>query len=125
MSDLMIIIVFVGGILNLILFFKIWSMTNAVSSIKRLMSRKRAFVWDIRKAIIIADNDKSKATEILIEAFIQEMSIEYIKGNTSSANLIKIRSRYTEAFAKAGINCPEMLKNISSIDDMNAIFKSN
>lgn len=121
MDDLMMVITVVSSVLCIILFFKIWSMTNKVDSIEALLNKKRDFVWEIRKAIILAPKDPLKANEILIEAYIQEVSMEKFQQN---AIIKPISERYIKAFEAADLECPDLIKSSLSQNNLDYIFKN-
>ena len=125
MGDFTVLLIIACAIINLVFFCKMWGMTNSVEIIKNAVRRKRPFICDILKAILIASSNKAKATEILIETFIQEVSLEFINQKATSESIKKIRDKYVEAFSKSEIECPDILSNISSQSDINSIFKSN
>lgn len=97
------IIVIVFGILQIILFFKVWAMTNNVKKIANKLGCYNEPKDEVRKALLL--NDKDKAVEILKEAMAQDI-VEFAGGSTTSqySRLQEIYDKYQVKFEKLGIS---------------------
>lgn len=96
------IIVIVFAILQIILFFKLWGMTNNVKKITKKLGCYNEPKDDIRKALLL--NDKDKAVEILKQAMAQEI-VEFAENSTNSqySKLQEIYDKYQKKFEKLDI----------------------
>lgn len=97
------IILIVFAILQIILFFKVWAMTNNVKEIARKLYCFNEPKDNVRKALLL--NDKDKAIEILKDAMAQEI-VEFVENPTGSeySCLQDIYGKYQNKFEKLGVN---------------------
>lgn len=78
MYEFLSVILIVFGILQIILFFKVWIMTNDVKKIKEIASEGNNSSWDAAKIETLAGN-YDKAYEIYHRCFITEVYEFYQK----------------------------------------------
>lgn len=78
MYEFLSVILIVFGILQIILFFKVWIMTNDVKKIKEIVSEGNNSSWDAAKIETLAGN-YDKAYEIYYRCFITEVYEFYQK----------------------------------------------
>lgn len=115
-SGILGIIMLVFGILQIILFFKIWGMTNDVRKIK-----ERTFLSFSQEDIIKEIYKKNPNIEnILFEALYNEMKYAYDEDMESFSFVLK---EYNPLYEKAGIEMPEIFTNIHSRADWKNTFK--
>jgi Na+-transporting methylmalonyl-CoA/oxaloacetate decarboxylase gamma subunit len=102
-------VLFIFGVLQIILFFKIWGMTNDV---RKLVNK--GDVWDVRKAILIGDKEEIKKAVV---NRIANVIIEKAKsGNLVNAqNIIKY---YQSAIDKYEVNISDVMKEVKSASDI-------
>ena len=72
MYEFLSIILIVFGILQIILFFKVWGMTNDVKKIKEIAQEGDNSSWDTAKIETLAGNYE-KAYEIYFKCFINDV----------------------------------------------------
>lgn len=115
------IVMITFGILQIILFFKIWGMTNNISNINKKISHTNIddLQWQIRKALL--KGDKQTASNLLFDGFISELEkIEYTYN--SDEYISKLKDRYTKYFEKIGLPLPHIFENIKISKDVYNIF---
>jgi hypothetical protein len=76
-------VLLVFGILQIILFFKVWGMTNDVNKIKEIAKEKNNISWDAAKMETLAEN-YDKAYEIYFKCFIFDVYELYKKAGDAS-----------------------------------------
>lgn len=64
------IIFIVFGILQIILFFKLWGMTNNIRAIKQKMGCEHNY-WEIRKALLKGDQELAK--KLVLDSLVEEL----------------------------------------------------
>lgn len=102
--DLFVIITVCAGILQIILFFKIWQMTNDVSKIRNKGEKSDLIT---KAKVSILKGDRVKAQEILNEAFFTEIATAKIDGNLEEINpYSKIIMKYEEIYEDLNIVTP-------------------
>lgn len=106
------IILFVWGILEVILFFKVWGMTNNVKDMKKhlVRSNKRD---EFRKFRLLGQ--KEKAAEALIEVFLDSM-IVYIHSEDydPSRNIEQEISELENQLSQFGVKIPKEIKALKT-----------
>jgi len=135
------IILIVFGVLQIILFFKLWGMTNNVVKISKQIEglgdkvsntdKSSDFIWKVRRAIL--KGNQKDAEDIVADNFITEL--QYLWQNYDrygSDNFIQsqyqnkiteLKNRYIEFYSHIGIPMPESLHKINTISDINALVK--
>lgn len=127
MEDLMtftgwVIIAF--GILQIILFFKVWVMTNNVKEMKDL------FVgtpdqWSLNKAIL--KGDKTKISDILFNEMFAKIKKYYddtipdhenTKKEIFANQMLELKKEYKNKYVKYGIDFPEAIDKIEKPEDI-------
>lgn len=104
-------ILFVWGILEVILFFKVWGMTNNVKKIQTELTRSNTTEL-FRKYRLLGLNDK--AAEILIQVFLNDME-KYIH---SSGEIIDNKVAELEfQLSQLGEKLPNGFKNLKTAED--------
>lgn len=109
------LILFVWGILEVILFFKVWGMTNNVNKIKTELTRSNTTEL-FRKYRLYGQNDK--AAEILIQIFLNDME-KYIHSDSYYSGE-KIEEKVAELdfqLGQLGEKLPDAFKNLKTAED--------
>lgn len=94
------IVIITFGILQIILFFKIWGMTNNVKKIANKLNNKIS--WKDRAEIELLKGDKDKAQDLYKETFFIEIMEQYEKAKNwdtpgnYNAEYHRIISRYPQ-----------------------------
>lgn len=105
------IILLVFGMLQIILFFKIWGMTNDVKDIKRCITPSPSAISIIKD---IAKGHPDIAN-ILFDAVFSEMSKEYTDGD--GFQYTTIVEKVKPLCKKAGVKFPDTLESIKTDAD--------
>lgn len=109
-SGLIALFLIVFGVLQIVLFFKIWEMTTNISEIKNRIF-ENDYTSDANYYYLLGDIDK--AEKLLNEAFLKEIS--NISSRTTSEdnwaqNFEKLKSKYSKAFEKINRESPDFNK---------------
>ncbi len=83
MYEFLSVILIVFGILQIVLFFKVWKMTNDVNEIKEIAKEENNISWDAAKMETLAEN-YDKAYEIYFKCFIFDVYELYKKAGDAS-----------------------------------------
>lgn len=119
-------VIVVFGILQIILFFKLWGMTNDVKAISNKMEAIPMDNYNkLEKAMwqLLLENKKEKAIEFLN----CNLSAELIKsthwGGETTDNIIQsIKNRYRKYYEKLGVPFPEQVEKINTLKDLEQLF---
>ena len=126
MEDLMIftgIVVIAFGILQIILFFKVWVMTNEVKELKNELT-SIPNKWALNKAIL--KGDKHKIEEILFNTMFIRLKKTYddsypdydgSKEIIFAEQISIIKKEYKERYLKYDITFPDAVDKIEKSDD--------
>ena len=117
-----VVILIVFGILQIILFFKIWGMTNDVRRMKDGFFGSD-LEWQQRKMIL--KNDKMKISEILFDDMFNKIKFNYEisrqHGNPNQYfidSMSKLKKEFKEKYLKYGIDFPESVDKIEKREDI-------
>lgn len=118
------IVIIVFGILQIILFFKIWGMTNNVSKIETALSRSEnkedGDDWKRDFCILITSGKKEDAKVLLLKNIINNLSFRnvIISNNESFRNkeLDNLNKEYSVYLKSIGLN-------LSDIDFDNPVYR--
>lgn len=109
------------GILQIILFFKMWGMTNDVRKVSDKFTGDSP--KDLKKAIL--KEDKGRIAEILFDAMFNEMqccyddSFAHVDGEKDFIEQISnLKKEYKGRYLKYGINFPESVDKIEKREDI-------
>lgn len=122
MIDFLTIILLVFGVLQIILFFKIWAMTNDVTKITKKLQCDKDKTWSVRRALLCGDKELAKKE--LVNCIINDFEL-FGDGGYGFNSVEDIISKYKPAFKQLEIEIPENLKNIKSYSDIRDIIKFN
>lgn len=128
------IVIFIFGILNLILFFKIWGMTNNVKKLaQRFQEKDEVTLKEARNLYILGDYDA--AFDMFRKLFVERMKNEYNSiYNTYSLkdkdkveeydkSFQKIKAAYQERFNRLGPKYEFDFSRYDSYDKMTELYK--
>ncbi len=114
------IILLVFGILQIILFFKIWGMTNDIRKIKDKFRCEEIDDWEIKKALIL--DDKEKARTELMNLMLKDIEIQMSNKFDRFWDLKSLKEYYKEPFKILEMEFPEMISNANKIEDINNLM---
>lgn len=122
MEILITIITIVVGVLQIVLFFKLWSMTNDVRKIKKKIDADLEIDRTDKIRIALLKGDKQKAIELLTDKLATELvrksNEEYMTPDEISA----LKEKYAKEFLKLGVN--ELpIKDVKEQSDIYSLMK--
>ncbi|WP_294590720.1 hypothetical protein [uncultured Bacteroides sp.] len=120
MIDFLTIILLVFGVLQIILFFKMWGMTNDVNKITKKLQCEKDKTWNVRRALLYGDQELAKKE--LMDCIISDFE-KFGDGGYGFNCVEDIISKYEPAFKQLEIEIPENLKAIKSYADIKNIIK--
>jgi len=119
------VIYVIFGLMQLILFFKIWGMTDNVKKIheKMLGTTGLDLAWEIRKLII--KGEKDKARDLLFDEFFNDLKNKQIQDALTDQTLGELKNDYEIFFQKLGLSLPQEISEINSVQQLydNFTFK--
>lgn len=110
------IIVLIFGVLQIILFFKIWSMTNDIKKIANKTTCKNYNYYILKGC-------KEDLAKVLEEDFITDLSDTYTRVGFISGYMDEIIQRYINLFKTYNITFPEKYKDYIDLDKLATILK--
>lgn len=117
MEDFLAFIVFVFGVLNIILFFKIWGMTNNVAAMRKKISSADK-VQDIVRIEKMKGTSDSELQKILAE----KMACDLLKIYNDGYSISDKYKEWEEHFICAGIEIPKSLKRMTENDKLDKLY---
>ncbi len=122
------IVILIFGLLQIILFFKLWGMTNDVNAIMKKYISKRDnpsdTQWEIRNAILKGDNLRAK--EILTDLYIFRLKFIYenfLRDDIFCGKIIILNNVFDGYYKQIGMSLPEQFSKITSRSEVDSIFK--
>lgn len=115
-------IIVVVSVLQIVLFFKIWKMTNDVRKIKKKIDADLEIDRTDKIRIALLKGDKQKAIELLTDKLATELvrksNEEYMTHDEISA----LKEKYAKEFLKLGVN--ELpIKDVKEQSDIYSLMK--
>lgn len=126
MVEFVAIISLVAGILQIILFFKVWGMTNDIRKLKKdhfsetsleTYYQKASFA---RRNLILGRKDNVKA--MLLQNFISNLEQNYTKEEDSIQPYVDNLKRQ---FSKLGEELPDYISNLETFEDYHKLFNKD
>lgn len=117
MEVLIVMIALIFAVLNLILFFKIWGMTNNIKLIKKHFEQDELPIDVLVRLLKMEGVSGEELQKVIASKMAKNMIAAYNDYNISVADLNK---RWQRHFECAGVDMPEYLK---AIDDRDKIAK--
>lgn len=117
MENFIIILLLIFGILQIILFFKIWNMCNNVKMITRKLNCK-VEAKDLNNALLIGD--KNNALKLLTDEAIDELLdvIDEADPYIQERMLGKMNEKYSKIFSNLGVEMPDPLKRLTTVSEI-------
>ena len=120
MIDFLTIVLLIFGVLQIILFFKVWGMTNDVNRITKKLQCEKDKTWNVRRALLYGDQKLAKRE--LMDCIISDFE-KFGDGGYGFNCVEDIISKYEPAFKQLGMEIPDNLKAIKSYADIKNIIK--
>lgn len=108
------LVMLVFGILQIILFFKLWGMTNDVRKLTTHFNST-----DINYIIKEIHKKNPNIADLLFESLYRAMNKEY---GWTNEGYDSIKNKYKKLYAKAGIEFPSVFENINTKEDWESTF---
>ncbi|MEG1672618.1 MAG: hypothetical protein RR221_02340 [Alistipes sp.] len=113
------LIMLVFGVLQIVLFFKLWGMTIDIKKIKNETCKEFStddLQWKIRALILL--NRKEQAEELIVQYFIEQI---YDMGH-SGILLTRWKNQCRESLERLGLKLPEQIEKLSTKMDVENLF---
>ena len=117
-------VIVIFGILQIILFFKLWGMTNDVRRIsEKIGARTTGTYYQLEKYIwqLLLEGKKDKAIEFLNKDLIETL-IKCISQGYSAYAIKDIKDDYRKYYKKLGVPFPEQIEKINTLKDLEQLF---
>lgn len=122
MSIFISIITIIVAVLQIVLFFKIWVMTNDVKKIKEKMDADIEIDRIDKIRIALLKGDKQKAIELLTDKLATELVKKSSEDFVTPEGIKDIKEKYAKEFAKLGVN--ELpIKDVSTQKEINNLMR--
>lgn len=123
MVEFIAIVSLVAGVLQIILFFKVWGMTNDIRELKKDHFSETSLETYYQKAIYARQNlilgKKDNVKIMLLKNFIYNLEQNYTKGEDSIQPYVdNLRKQYN----KLGEELPEYISNLKTFEDYHHLF---
>lgn len=134
-EELLALLTVAAAVLQIILFFKVWAMTNDVKKLREkfAVSNESNFCFEIRK--LLALGNKEKAKELLLNRFYESISelnysgLDKTESNYAQitknidADFLKSKENLANDLSKIGVQLPENIKQMKSGNEFYELFK--
>jgi isopentenyl diphosphate isomerase/L-lactate dehydrogenase-like FMN-dependent dehydrogenase len=122
MSNFILIITIITGVLQIVLFFKVWVMTNDVRKIREKMDADLEIDRIDKIRIALLKGDKQKAIELLTDKLATELVKKSSEDNISPEYIQKLKENYAKEFAKLGVD--ELpIKDVYTQKEINGLMR--
>lgn len=118
------VILIIFGILQIILFFKLWGMTNDVRHISEKIGAQPIDTFpqleqSIRKLLL--EGEKDQAIDLLRSNLVKDL-IDYISKGYNYQIINNLKNNYREYYEKFGVPFPEQIEKINTLKDLEQLF---
>lgn len=135
--ELLTVIIIAASVLQIILFFKVWMMTDDVKKLREKFTSPGGsnFNFEIRKLLMSGENENAK--ELLINRFYvniaglnysgidsSDFNYEQIKKNTD-ADFTKIKEALEKDLKQIGYELPENIRQMKSGNEFYCLFRNS
>lgn len=115
-------IIVVVSVLQIVLFFKIWKMTNDVRKIKKKIDADLEIDRTDKIRIALLKGDKQKAIELLTDKLATELVRKSNEEYMTSDEISALKEKYAKEFLKLGVN--ELpIKDVKEQSDIYSLMK--
>lgn len=118
------VIIIIFGILQIILFFKLWGMTNNVERINNKVRGRLSdsnLGWEIRKSIL--KGDKKRAEDLLFDEFIYDLKQKCnVYNGGSDEEIAELKADYSKYYEQINSKLPESIQCLKSKGDFFKVF---
>ena len=118
------VILIIFGILQIILFFKLWGMTNDVRHISEKIGAQPIDTFpqleqSIRKLLL--EGEKDQAIDLLRSNLVKDL-IDYISKGYNYQIINNLKNNYRDYYEKFGVPFPEQVEKINTLKDLEQLF---
>lgn len=115
-------IIVVVSVLQIVLFFKIWKMTNDVRKIKKKIDADLEIDRTDKIRIALLKGDKQKAIELLTDKLATELVRKSNEKYMTPDEVSALKEKYAKEFLKLGVN--ELpIKDVKEQSDIYSLMK--
>lgn len=122
MVEFIAVISLIAGILQIVLFFKVWGMTNDIRELKKDHFSDLEANTDFQKAIYVRRNlivgEKDKAKYLLLKEFLSNISRGYDENESIRPYVETLRKQ----LSKIGEELPEYISKLETLGDYRRLF---
>ncbi|MBE6260709.1 MAG: hypothetical protein E7107_07780 [Prevotella sp.] len=126
MVEFVAIITLVAGVLQIILFFKVWGMTNDIRELKKDYFSETHLETYYHKAIFARKNlilgKKESVKAMFLKNFLNNLEQNYTKGEDSIQPYV---DNLKKQFSKLGEELPDYISNLKTFEDYHKLFTKN
>ena len=117
-TEVIVLITIAAAILQIVLFFKVWAMTNDVRKLRDnyVLPSSENREFEIRKCIVFDDMERAK--QIVIATFLEKIS----SGSPEPEEFVKLKNKLSEDLAKIGYSVPESIVKMNIHNDFSNLF---
>ena len=117
-------VIVIFGILQIILFFKLWGMTNDIRRISEKIGAQPIDTFikleqSIRKLLL--EGKKDKAIDLLKSNLVKDL-IDFISKGYDYQIVNNLKNNYREYYEKLGVPFPEQIEKINTLKDLEQLF---
>ncbi len=118
-EKILLLVTLVAGVLQIILFFKLWAMTDDVRLLRNKMAAPSAesMEEEVRRAIVFGE--KECAARIIVIAFIKKVRDADM---SDAATLVKLKAKLSADLNKVGAKMPEVIEGLETPKEYYALF---
>ena len=118
-EKILLLVTLVAGVLQIILFFKLWAMTDDVRLLRNKMAAPSAesIEEEVRRAIVFGE--KERAARIIVIAFIKKVRDADM---SDAATMVKLKAKLSADLNKVGAKMPEVIEGLETPKEYYALF---
>jgi hypothetical protein len=118
-EKILLLVTLVAGVLQIILFFKLWAMTDDVRLLRNKMAAPSAesMEEEVRRAIVFGE--KERAARIIVIAFIKKVRDADM---SDAATMVKLKAKLSADLNKVGAKMPEVIEGLETPKEYYALF---
>lgn len=120
LNFLLLIILLIFAVLQIVLFFKIWGMTNDIKSIKEKINPKDR-LWETKRAIL--KGNKEMASSLIVDAMLDDIQASIFSHYGSMNSMKEVKEKYEPIFEKVEVEMPEAIRKLESFSDVTNLLK--
>ena len=117
METVLTTIMVIFGILNIILFFKIWGMTNNVRKIEKHLDGKSRDIGDTIRLMKMQGKTQEQIQQHLTDLMAKDIVDNYSYNSYFSETFKSMKKQWGKIFDNAGVEMPYSIKKLKTAED--------